>query len=463
MHIFRSLLFQRRATTRSGPNSPCATKSAQPNSYQFFIPAQDIRLTYLLIGLIALGSCVIMTGCGGLVVKGSSSAAVPSLSSLACSSASVTAAGTDSCTISLTTAAPGTGFLVALASSSTAVTVPASVTVASGTTSIGFTANITTVSSAQSVTLTSSAEGVNESYVLKLSPQVAGGTGNPTLSALSCSSGTVSGSGTDSCTVTLSGAASSGGVAVDLSSNNGAVTVPASVTVPANASTVGFTATVAAVTTAETATVTSSADGVNKTFALKLSPQVAGGTGNPTLTFNASSVAFGNVAVGVPSTQSVTLKSTGTAAVIVSGVSMTGTGFTDSGITFPLTLNTGQTATLNLQFAPKAAGATTGQLTINSNSATNSSAVIPLSGTGVPLAIALNWQAPGGSTVAGYNIYRATGSSSSFSKLNSSVNTPDSYTDGAVQPSTTYEYYVTSMDSSGTESAPSNTATVVVP
>jgi fibronectin type 3 domain-containing protein len=142
---------------------------------------------------------------------------------------------------------------------------------------------------------------------------------------------------------------------------------------------------------------------------------------------------------------------------------MTGTGFSDSGITFPLTLNAGKTATLNLQFEPTATGAATGQLTVNSNSSQNSKAVIPLSGTGVPLAIALNWQAPSGSTVAGYNIYRATGSSSSFSKLNSSVNAPDSYTDGAVKASTTYEYYVTSIDSSGMESAPSNTATIVVP
>jgi Abnormal spindle-like microcephaly-assoc'd, ASPM-SPD-2-Hydin len=283
------------------------------------------------------------------------------------------------------------------------------------------------------------------------------------LSALSCSSAAVSGAGTDSCTVTLNLAAPTGGVEVALRSSSSAVTVPTMVTVPAQASTVNFTATFDAVTSAQTVTLTSVASGINKTFALRLSPEVAGGTGNPTLTVNASSVTFGNVALGTPSTQSLTLSSTGGAAVTVASASLSGTGFTDSGVTFPLTLNAGQSATLNLQFVPTAAGAATGQLTINSNSTSHASYVIPLSGTGVPLAIALNWDAPSGTTVNGYNVYRAIGSSSSFQKLNSSLNTPDSYTDSSIQPNTTYAYYVTSVDSSGTESAPSNTATVDVP
>ena len=144
---------------------------------------------------------------------------------------------------------------------------------------------------------------------------------------------------------------------------------------------------------------------------------------------------------------------------------MSGTGFTESGATFPLTLNAGQTATLSLQFEPTATGATTGKLTITSNASSNSTAVVALSGTGVPLAVDLSWNASSSSTdtISGYNIYRATGSSSSFAKLNSSVNSPDSYMDSTVQAGTTYEYYVTAVDSTGAESTPSNTATVVVP
>jgi hypothetical protein len=182
------------------------------------------------------------------------------------------------------------------------------------------------------------------------------------------------------------------------------------------------------------------------------------------LTVNSSSVSFGNVAVGTPSTQSLTLTSSGTGAVTVSKVSMSGTGFTESGATFPLTLNAGQTATLSLQFEPTATGAATGKVTITSTASSNSTTVVALSGTGVPLAVDLSWSAPSSSTqIAGYNVYRATGNSSSFAKLNGSVNSPASFMDSTVAAGTTYEYYVTTVDSSGAESTPSNTATVVVP
>jgi hypothetical protein len=185
--------------------------------------------------------------------------------------------------------------------------------------------------------------------------------------------------------------------------------------------------------------------------------------GTAGLTVNSSSVSFGNVAVGTPSTQSVTLTSSGTGAVTVSGVSLSGTGFTESGATFPLTLNAGQTATLSLQFEPTATGAATGKLTITSN-ASSSTTVVALSGTGVPLAVDLSWSAPTGATeIAGYNVYRASGTSSSYAKLNSSVNSPASFMDSTVAAGTTYEYYVTTVDSTGEESTPSNTATVVVP
>ena len=53
-----------------------------------------------------------------------------------------------------------------------------------------------------------------------------------------------------------------------------------------------------------------------------------------------------------------------------------------SGATFPVTLNPNQSVTLNVQFDPTAAGAATGQLTIQSNSSTNGTAVVSLSGTG---------------------------------------------------------------------------------
>ena len=160
-----------------------------------------------------------------------------------------------------------------------------------------------------------------------------------TLEALTCASGSMTGSGTDACTMTLSGAAPSGGFTVSLASDNSAVTVPATVIVAAGATTASFTATVSSVSTAQTATLSASAGGVMETFALQLNASGQGGEGVPTLSINSSSVAFGDVTLNIPAAQSLILSSTGTAAVTVSAATVTGGGFTASGVTFPLTLN----------------------------------------------------------------------------------------------------------------------------
>ena len=199
----------------------------------------------------------------------------------------------------------------------------------------------------------------------------------PALSALSCSSASMTGSGADACTVTLSGSAPSGGVSVSLSSSNVAVSVPASVTVPANSTSASFSATVSAVSTAQSVTLTASANGVSKNVALQLNSAV------PTLSFSASSLSFGSVALNTSVTESVTLTSTGTAPVTISIATAKGAGFSVSGGALPATLNPGQSLNLGVQFDPTVTGAATGQLTVTSNSSTNPTALIALGGTGV--------------------------------------------------------------------------------
>src|SRR5208282_822959 len=112
-------------------------------------------------------------------------------------------------------------------------------------------------------------------------------------------------------------------------------------------------------------------------FALQLSSTPAIG-----LSANATNVTFGNVALNSPATQSITLTSTGTGAVTISAISITGAGFTVSGATSPLTLRAGQTATISVQFDPTSSGAASGKLTIASNATSNSTIGIALSGTG---------------------------------------------------------------------------------
>jgi hypothetical protein len=184
------------------------------------------------------------------------------------------------------------------------------------------------------------------------------------------------GAATDICTVKLNSVAASGGTIVSLSSSGAAVTVPATVTVAANAASGEFTANVAAVPTAQTITLTASTGGVSETVALQLSAAIGA------LGISTTSVAFEDVALNTPATQPVTLTSSGSAPVTINSATATGTGFTVSGASFPLTLNPGQKATLSVQFQPTVAGAATGLLTIISNSTTNSVQSISLSGSG---------------------------------------------------------------------------------
>jgi len=300
------------------------------------------------------------------------------------------------------------------------------------------------------------------------SPAAAGTSVPAALSAVSCSNASMTGSGSDACTVTLTTAAGSGGLSVGLTSSNAAVTVPSTVVVAANASSAVFTATVSSVTTAQAVTLTASAGSVSKSFALQLSATIA--SSQPQLTISPSNLAFGNVTVNQASTLPLTLTATGMASVTVNSGALTGPGYTMSGATFPVTLTPGLAVTLEVQFDPTNAGAAAGQLTIQSNSSTNATSVISLSGTGENATspshqVDLSWNAPSSSPVpvVGYNIYRSTGSSSTYQLLNSSVDTQTTYVDLSVQSGSTYGYIVESVDSSGAESVPSNQATATIP
>ena len=111
-----------------------------------------------------------------------------------------------------------------------------------------------------------------------------------------------------------------------------------------------------------------------------------GGTGtaatSPQLTVSAASLSFGSVTVNTATTQSLTLTSTGTSPVTVNSASIAGTGFSLVGGSLPVTLNPAQAVTLQVQYKPTATGASSGQITISSDSANGGTAVIALGGTG---------------------------------------------------------------------------------
>jgi len=217
---------------------------------------------------------------------------------------------------------------------------------------------------------------------------------------------------------------------------------------------------VSSVTTSQTAALTAQAGGVAKTFTISLS------AGVPGLTLASTTVSFGNVNLNSPSTQSVLLTSSGTAPVTISAASVTGSGFSISGLNLPLTLNPGATATLNIQFDPTVTGSVTGAVTLATNTSAGS-ASIALSGTGQTTGYQVNltWSAPSSSAdpVAGYHVYRAANGSSTYKLMNSTLTTTTTYSDSTVASGTSYVYYVVSVDSAGAESAPSNSWSASIP
>src|SRR5947209_17861140 len=81
-------------------------------------------------------------------------------------------------------------------------------------------------------------------------------------------------------------------------------------------------------------------------------------------------LSFGSVEVSQSFSQSVTLTNTGKTAISLSSISTSIRDVSTSGLTFPATLAAAQSAVLNLNFAPTAAGIVSGQVTVTSH-ATN--------------------------------------------------------------------------------------------
>jgi hypothetical protein len=121
------------------------------------------------------------------------------------------------------------------------------------------------------------------------------------------------------------------------------------------------------------------------TSAAKTSPGTAGAG---VLSASAASLSFGSVAMGNTTTQSLTVTNTGTATVTISQATLAGAGFSVIGGNPAGTIPVGQSSTIQIQFAPTAAGAVTGSLTVISD-ASNSPLMVSLSGTGTQTGLSI--------------------------------------------------------------------------
>src|SRR5207302_1809782 len=120
------------------------------------------------------------------------------------------------------------------------------------------------------------------------------------------------------------------------------------------------------------------------------SPQTAGLTGTgtaPVVSLTPTSVPFGNQRINTTSAaQTVTLTNSGSAALTISGITITGTNAGDFGQTnncpiSPATLAANGSCTISVTFTPTATGSRSGTLSVSDN-ATGSPQTASLSGTG---------------------------------------------------------------------------------
>jgi hypothetical protein len=131
-----------------------------------------------------------MTGEAAMAVKSVSPfkmRKVLALQSLSCGNQSMTGAGTTTCTLRLSSVAPGGGLVVAVSSNNAAVSVPGAVTVAAGTSRVTFEATVAAVNTTQTASITANANGSTASFGIQLNA----GTPSLTLSSTTVPFGSV--------------------------------------------------------------------------------------------------------------------------------------------------------------------------------------------------------------------------------------------------------------------------------
>ncbi len=219
-----------------------------------------------------------------------------SLSSLACSPLTVAPAGSSVCSVTLTGAAPSTGFVVSLSSNNSEVAVPGSITVQSGATSAGFSASAGSGASG-TAQVTAQAGGVSKTALLTITSS-----GPLNITSLSCSPPILTGGGTSLCTVRVSPKAPAGGAAITVAVDHPLLHAPGAVAVDGGGTSAQFEVSSGLIVSDGTALVRASAESSSKTtnlsligirpLALSCSPsQVAAGSStNCEITLNSGQV-----------------------------------------------------------------------------------------------------------------------------------------------------------------------------
>jgi hypothetical protein len=135
------------------------------------------------------------------------------------------------------------------------------------------------------------------------------------------------------------------------------------------------------------------------------------------------------------------------------------TGSSNTAVTWSAT--GGTISTSGLYTAPATAGTYTVTATSKASTSASASATVTVSAP-IQHSVTLTWAASS-STVSGYNVYRGTVSGGPYTVINTALDASLSYVDDTVASGDTYYYVVTSVSSSGVESAFSSQLQVSVP
>jgi hypothetical protein len=291
--------------------------------------------------------------------------------------------------LTLTGNAPAGGAAITLASSTTSVTVPGSVTIPEGSNTISF--SITTTSVAASTVITATYAGASQTASLTTTVVIVAALQSMYLS------NSVSMAGVPvQATVTLSAPAPTGGLTVGLASSTPAATVPATVVVPFGNTIQTFPIAINSSPAATSATITAVYSGVVRTATLTIGqlgfsiglPSIAGGLPDA-----------GVVSLPTPAPDGgagVTLTSSSPNAVVPSSV-MVPAGATSQAFTIA-TLNSPPTttATITAAYAGASQTATMTVVAYPSLVAVGCSTTSTTGGTAVPCTGTLGSPSPGG-------------------------------------------------------------------
>jgi hypothetical protein len=185
------------------------------------------------------------------------------------------------------------------------------------------------------------------------------------------------------------------------------------------------------------------------------------------LSLSSATFSFGGVNVGTSVSTVISASNAGSSNITISNVTVAGAGFNATGLSGGAVLTPGQAASVTVTFTPAVAGSASGSVTIASN-ASDSSAVIGISGTGVQPApvqhsVMVSWSPSSSTGIIAYDVYRGTVAGGPYTLLTTSPIATTSYTDANGQVGQTYYYVVTSVDSSGVQSSYSNVVSATIP